>query len=353
MSEHVICGIQQMGVGVPDVHKAFTWYRKHFGMDIKVFEEAAEANLMLPYTGGKPQTRHAILAVNMNGGGGFEIWQYTSKKTDRPKFDITAGDLGLYITKIKCKNVNACYQEMKYKDIEVLCSPHQGPDGKQHFFVKDIYDNIFQIIESENWYSDQAAFTGGVYGAIIGVSDINKSLHLYQNILGFDKIVYDKTENFEDYFCLPGGDRKFRRVLLTNSSKREGPFAKLLGDGHIELIQAIDYHPRKIFEGRFWGDWGFIHLCFDIRNMDALKTACEKAGYPFTVDSSKSFDMGEAAGHFTYIEDPDGTLIEFVETHKVPVIKKIGWYLNLKNRNAKEYLPNWMIKAMAFNRVKD
>jgi hypothetical protein len=87
--------------------------------------------------------------------------------------------------------------------------------------------------------------------------------------------------------------------------------------------------------------------------MNALKKTCENAGYPFTVDSSNSFDMGEAAGHFTYIEDPDGALIEFVETHKVPVVKKIGWYLNLKNRNPKAYLPNWMVKAMSFNRVKD
>jgi catechol 2,3-dioxygenase-like lactoylglutathione lyase family enzyme len=353
MSEHVICGIQQMGVGVPDVTKAFTWYRKHFGMDIKVFEEAAEANLMLPYTGGKPQSRHAILAVNMNGGGGFEIWQYTSRKTEKPLFEIQFGDLGLYITKIKCREVNACFQEMKDKNLDVMCTPHRGPDGKLHFFVKDLYENIFQIVESDNWFSKQPSHTGGIFGAIIGVSNIYKSIALYQNILGFDKVVYDKTESFEDFFCLNGGKKKVRRVLLANSVKREGPFAKLLGDGQIELIEAIDYSPKKIFEGRYWGDWGFIHLCFDIRNMNALKKTCENAGYPFTVDSSNSFDMGEAAGHFTYIEDPDGALIEFVETHKVPVVKKIGWYLNLKNRNPKAYLPNWMVKAMSFNRVKD
>lgn len=55
--------------------------------------------------------------------------------------------------------------------------------------------------------------------------------------------------------------------------------------------------------------------------MDALKQECEDAGFPFTVDSADSFDMGEAAGRFTYIDDPDGTWIEFVETHKVPIAK--------------------------------
>jgi hypothetical protein len=86
--------------------------------------------------------------------------------------------------------------------------------------------------------------------------------------------------------------------------------------------------------------------------MEQLKKECESEGFPFTVDSSDTFDMGEAGGRFSYIEDPDGTWIEFVETHKVPVMKKIGWYINLKNRKPGKFLPNWMLKAMALNRVK-
>ncbi len=31
---------------------------------------------MLPHTDGKPWERHACLAVNIMGGGGFEIWQH-------------------------------------------------------------------------------------------------------------------------------------------------------------------------------------------------------------------------------------------------------------------------------------
>ena len=71
-----------------------------------------------------------------------------------------------------------------------------------------------------------------------------------------------------------------------------------------ELTQLTDLKIgkiRKIFKDRFWGDWGFIHLCFDIRGMEALKTECEAAGFPFTVDSGDTFDMGEAGGRFSYI----------------------------------------------------
>ena len=56
---------------------------------------------------------------------------------------------------------------------------------------------------------------------------------------------------------------------------------------------------------------------------------------------------------FAYIEDPDGTLIEFVETHKIPIMKKWNWYLDLTKRNPEKRLPGWMLKALGFGRVKD
>ncbi len=63
--------------------------------------------------------------------------------------------------------------------------------------------------------------------------------------------------------------------------------------------------------------------------------------------------MGESGGRFAYVEDPDGTLIEMVETHKIPVLKKLGFYLNLKNRKSGKPLPNWMVNLMGLNKVKD
>ena len=84
-----------------------------------------------------------------------------------------------------------------------------------------------------------------------------------------------------------------------------------------------------------------------------MKRMCDAAGHSFTVDSGPRFEMGAAAGHFSYVEDPDGTMIEFVETYKLPVIRKLGWYLDLMKRPRNKPLPEWMLKAMALNRVKD
>jgi catechol 2,3-dioxygenase-like lactoylglutathione lyase family enzyme len=354
MSSYIISGIQQIGIGVSDVHAAFKWYRQNFGMSVPVFEEAAEAALMLPYTGGEPRSRHAILAINMQGGGGFEIWQYTSRTPEAPKFTPELGDLGINIAKMKSKDVAATYELFNKRGLNILGDLAKDPDGNDTFFVSDPWNNIFQIVPSDSWFQKRnTALPGGPSGAIIGVTDFEKARTLYSDVLGYDTVVYEKEGIFEDLKALPGGDKKVKRVLLRHSKPRSGAFSPLLGASEVELVIAVERKPKKIFENRFWGDLGYIHLCYDINGMADMKATCEKIGYPFTVDSANSFDMGEAAGHFTYVEDPDGALVEFVETHKVPIMKKIGWYLNLQKRDPNKPLPRFMLKAMGLSEVKD
>jgi len=353
MKEKKITGIQQIGIGVEDVHTAWSWYRKYFGMDIKVFEEEAIAELMLPYTDGKTRKRHAVLALNMQSGGGFEVWQHTGKVPKKPDFEPQLGDLGIFIAKIKCQNSKNAFEFMSSNKLNLLGELETSPDDTPHFFVKDPFDNIFQIVENNYLFESTESKTGGIYGAIIGVSNIDESLKVYQDILMYDTIVFDKTGVFDDFSGLPGGDRKVRRVLLKHAASRSGGFAPLLGPTQIELVQLIDDKGRDIYKNRIWGDPGFIHICFDTIGIDELREEVKSKGFPFTVDSANSFDMGEAAGHFAYISDPDGIPIEFVETHKVPIVKKLGWNINLKKRNPNKSLPNWLIGTLRWKRIKD
>jgi len=131
-----------------------------------------------------------------------------------------------------------------------------------------------------------------------------------------------------------------------------GAFSRLLGGIDIELVQAVSADYDHLFKNRYWGDCGFIHLCFDVMDMDALKQSMQQDGYLFTVDSAASFAMQDTSGRFCYVEDPDGTLIELVQTHRVPVLKKIGWYINLTNRKSNKPLPNWMVAMLGLNKVK-
>jgi len=357
MNEKRINGIQQIGVGVKDMYEAWRWYRKVFGIDIRVLEDNTVAERMLLYTGGEPRRRHAAIALNLQGGGGFEIWQYKERTPLAPDFTLQIGDLGVFAAKVKSKNVGNSFEILTQMGVSIPGGLVKAPDGQEHFFVQDPFSNIFEVVEGDSWFCDDHKHCGGIYGGIIGVTDIDRSLAVYSDILGYDRIEYDKTGVFSDLNSIPGGTGKFRRMLLSCSVKKSGGFSKLFGNSKIELIQALDRRPQYVFKDRFWGDLGFIQICFDVQGMDALKKECAAKGFPFTVDSQvkegESFDMGDAAGHFTYIEDPDGTLIEFVETHRVPILKKLGISINMNKRNPEKNLPDWLIKGLRFNRFKD
>ncbi|MDA3835318.1 MAG: VOC family protein [Spirochaetales bacterium] len=349
-----INGIQQLGVGVTDVQTAFKWYRKHFGMDIRMFEEAAMAELMLHHTEGEPRERHAILALNLEGGGGFEVWQHTGKKPAEPTFQLQLGDLGISIGKLKSADIHEAFNQFRQLNLDLLTPVTTDPSGTEHFYLKDLYGNIWEIVADDFVLFKQKALTGGILGVVIGVKEMDESLKVYRDILGYDQVVYDVTEKFDDWEGVPGSRHVCRRMLLKHSQQYNGIFSPLLGHSTIELVQTTDRVPRDIFEGRIWGDPGFIHLCYDINGIKELREEAKQKGFPFTVDSAKAmdtFDMGEAAGDFAYIQAPEGTLIEFVETHKIPLVKKIGWFLNLQKRGEKP-LPKWMFKLFAVMRVK-
>jgi catechol 2,3-dioxygenase-like lactoylglutathione lyase family enzyme len=351
-----ICGIQQIGIGVTNFGEAWKWYIPNFGMDVRMFEDKNIAEYMLPHTDGEPRERHACLAVNIMGGGGFEIWQHTERTPLAPTFDLQLGDLGIIAGKIKATDVKVAYKHLK--DAERLSKVVKDPTGRDTFFLKDPFNNIWQVVEDDSVFMDKKKPTGGSFGVMVGTTQPEKALKLYSEILDYDIVAYDKEGTFEDFKNIPGGTGKFRRILLKHSEIRKGPFSRIFGPSEIELVQALDRKPEKIFRDRIWGDLGFIHICFDVLNMKALKEECTEKGFPFTVDSDihptgKPFDMGEAAGHFAYVEDPDGTLIEFVETHKIPITKRFGWYLDLwKRRDVTKPLPDWMLRMIRYMKAR-
>ena len=347
MDSFLISGIQQIGVGTTDFRKSWNWYIEMFGIDVKILEDDTVAERMLPYTGGVPQQRHACIAVNIQGGGGFEIWQYSKRKPEPCPFKIAVGDLGVFAAKLNCRDIKAFHKQIsvKWQDCTI---PETLPDGTPCFYVKDLFGNVFQIVENKKVFIDQGKLTGGMAGAVIGVTDMDKSVKFYSEVLGYNILISDTTGPFSTNDPMPEADKQCRRVIL-KAPERRGAFAELFGDSTIELVQALEHMPRKIYEGRYWGDPGFIQVCFDVTNMKALGKFCESKGHPFTVDScpdGERFDMGDASGHFTYIEDPDGTLIEFVEAHKVSIIKKLGLAIDMGKRNPEKPLPKLLFRLM-------
>ena len=350
----VICGIQQVGIGVADVVEAFNWYIKAFGCDIKIVDDEHDAERMLPYTGGKPQPKRAILAINLRGGGGFEVWQPRGRElrylAEKPRL----GDIGILACKVKSTDIERAYNHLKQVQGAVILPGgiEKNPAGQKHFFIYDPYGNLFEVEEDSYVFSTIDKPTGGANGVIIGVSNIEKSIEFYGKLVGYDTVEYDETGVFDDLKNVNGGEKRLRRVMLKPSTPIQGPLCEVMGTSHIELVQSPDIQPVRLYENRWWGDPGFIHLCFDVRKMAGIKKTAEELGHPFVCDSGTDFQMDAAQGHFTYVEDPDGTLIEFVETFKIPILKKLGIYLNLRNKDDRKPLPRYITKSLKFLKVK-
>lgn len=345
-----IAGIQQIGIGVKNLRESTLFYKDIFGLDVLIFDDTSDAHLMTKYTGGKVYNRQAVLTMNLAGGGGFEIWQYNNREPKKSEAQIKYGDIGICAAKIKCPNINEAHNFLSSQKNLSISRVQTDPVKASHFWVKDFIGNSFNLVQGDQWFKHTNSKTGAVTGAVIGVSNIENSLFFYRNLLGIHEIIFDVTGNYVDNY----EDVKIycRRVLLRKKVTGYGAFSKLLGAVEIELVQRLDGDAVKIFEDRFWGDCGFIHLCFDVLNMDGLKKHADSLGIKFTVDSHGSFAMDNASGRFCYAEDPDGTLIELVETHKIPILKKLGLYLNLKNRNRQKPLPDWMINLLSLSKVK-
>ena len=343
MAEKLVYGIQQVGIGVIDAQEAMHWYAKTLGAMIKVFDDNSEATEMAPYMGGMPHQKRAIMTLNPAGGGGFELWQYLDREPQNGS-SFTPGDLGINHIKVKTRDASASSTKLRKNSVKVLSEIRTDPEGFRYFYIQDLYGNQIQITEFPSWYSTHQDTFGGVCGCAIGVSNMERSLPFYAELLGYKHVSYDQT--------VEENGIKLRKVKLKSSVHSNGRFGAFLGDSWIELIQRLDQTPQAIFSDRHWGDLGFIHLCFDVYNMDQWIRECDINGYPFRVISKDSFLMGDTNSRWGYIEDPDGTLIEMVETQRIPILKFFNWYNNLLEKDPHKPLPRWLTSALSLKKIK-
>ena len=350
----LINGMQHIGIGVEDIDRTWKWYRRYFGLDIPFFDAVAEAPLMQHYNRGVTIEKRAAMVMNLQGGCAIEMVQPTSFKNRKPEFEPKLGDLGIFATRVKSRDIEKSFNLFVDDGVDTS-SMVTTPDGKPSFFVKDPNGLFFQIMKGDDdWYAKLDHVSGGTTGALVGVSDMDASLKFYTEMIGFSKVAYDKSGTFEDWKdSLPGGGGRFRRVLLEQPNGGLGNFGEMMGKTHIELVQSLDREPVKIFKGRQWGDVGFVHLAMDVKGLHELELDFNACGHPFTCDSENILSMGKTQVHCVYVEDPDNTLIELIEVYKFPLIEKIGFYMDVSKRHPEKPVPSWMIKMMRFSRVKD
>lgn len=354
MSEFNVNGIQHLGLGTRDLENTWKWYRKKFGLDIPMFDSVAEAPLMMRYTNKITVNKRAAMVYNIQGGTAMEIIELRSEKTTDPDFQVQLGDLGIFAAKVKVpkKNFSLAIKELQKDEDGWIGGPYELDEFSQIGVMRDPNGLFVQVVEGDDFYTNGPHTTAGIAGCLIGCLDIEKTKEFY-GILGYTEVAYEAEGEFEDFKQFPGGDGKFKRCVLIQKKPIGGGFSGVFGETYIELVQALSRTPKKIFENRIWGDTGFVHLGFDVKGMQNLEEKLTKVGHPFTCDSSNGLHMGKTRVHCTYVEDPDGTLIELIEVYKIPLIEKWGVFMDVHKRSPMKPLPKWMLKMVKFTRVKD
>ena len=111
-----------------------------FTVTITVFDDTAPASLMKAYTGDKVFNRRAMLTMNMQGGGGLELWQFTNRQPLASAQNIRLGDLGIFAIKIKCPNVAEAFKYFMHNKAFVISPIQINAAGEQHFWLTDKFE---------------------------------------------------------------------------------------------------------------------------------------------------------------------------------------------------------------------
>ena len=73
-----------------------TLYAQVLGADLLIFDDRKVATHMAQFMGGQPHQKRALLAMNANGGSGYELWQYQDREPQAAKQPVLLGEFQIF-----------------------------------------------------------------------------------------------------------------------------------------------------------------------------------------------------------------------------------------------------------------
>lgn len=153
----------------------------------------------------------------------------------------------------------------------------------------------------------------GVNHVGIGVSNMEKSLKFYGDLLGFKQVVFDYTGHIPSLESITGkSDTQARVVMLKN--QRTG----CVGQGLVKLVQLLPPDkPEKctVAETTLWGDVGIAEACFNVRPSAKVifDELLEKGLKATLTPATGTFPPYNTVATYAYMRDPDNGLLEFID----------------------------------------
>jgi catechol 2,3-dioxygenase-like lactoylglutathione lyase family enzyme len=140
----------------------------------------------------------------------------------------------------------------------------------------------------------------------VTVSDLDRSLSFYKDILGFEEVERHLLEG-ETISTMAGKPGVVMQVVRLQAP--QGPQILL------DLQQYVK--PAGVVSNARLGMANHSHFCFGVENMDAAYKELKAKGVEF-ISAPVTFDLGEdwdyGALRVVFLKDPDGFILELVES---------------------------------------
>lgn len=136
----------------------------------------------------------------------------------------------------------------------------------------------------------------------IAVSDLDRSVRFYCDVLGFTQL-YALDFNENEVAATMEQEGSFRSAML------------LRDDIRVELLQWVDVPVTGSGERRAMTELGLTHLCFRVDDIEELSRAVVAAGgrvHEQTLSVLGVEGAGAMPTKLLYVTDPDGTRIELM-----------------------------------------
>jgi hypothetical protein len=125
----------------------------------------------------------AILTMNLQGGGGFELWQFLDRVPSKVN-TVNLGDIGIFAAIIKSADIYKSHQRLSNISGLNTSKLNICESGIHYFYVTDSQDNTFKIVPSDDWFQKDKHDLGGVIGNwSVKYRKVDRVL---QTILGLD-----------------------------------------------------------------------------------------------------------------------------------------------------------------------
>ena len=141
----------------------------------------------------------------------------------------------------------------------------------------------------------------GVHHTCITVSDLDRSIEFYRDLLGLELVMTEESER--------SGDDRSQALGVARAKVRLAILRA--GDAQVELIEYVTAAGRPY--DRHNNDVGTMHIAFQVDDIDAAYQRLLGHGVRFTAPPT-TIPAGPMKGwRWTYFFDPDGVPLEIIQ----------------------------------------